>query len=714
MTVFILSIAVYAYAESYGRYGLNTNDNTGNIVNYIIEENNKLAKKSTTVFLVGEYINHIMEFEDLEKDYLNISLENKLKDNKSLSKDLKIPKELFAKYEHDPSVFDNPVPKNSRDNGKFNLISSIKDPYIISKAEFNMRGSWKLTIKGSDDTKNLNWDKESEEKSLSFTIHAKPTASIEYWKQPIDTDTVLYLSSENSFDIDFEYSLPNNGIIKYIWEYQLEDGSWHNYLETTTEKRLVVPKTIGSQKITNYALTVYDFHGATDTVLTSVAPPKLMEPEAIIVAPESIYVGPHGSDVLTVNNDSEPKANIKSYQYTFNFKSVSSFMNTTQNTVASVPSYTFAKNTLKYSGGSNIFDRTVKLKVTSLTNNTSEATKAIQVVPVVINELSTTSINASMVTFKADTINANPTDHRLVATVKGVDYVMTHKGSQRWEVDVNITGADRLYARVEKKTDPNIVYHRKDIIANRPPTIEIITFSPKHMYEGDNAKAVIQVSDPDVENLMVEFKLYREGTLINTWNKNVSPTGSTYLPFTENIRNKIEVINGSTTKYSLFVKVIDNLGEFDTDEKSFNVYPLSVTGYVKHTEDWEKNRKSYNISVSGNHNSPRTPEIFFPGEKFILEADSTIIEPERIAEDNLHAVKVTVKIEGTSYNTSLDSINTVNWHGDLWDKAMLNWGDNELDFVFEVEYSNGTIKHYNLNPKIKIVDDKYWRLHRKH
>lgn len=698
----ILCTVFYSHAESFGRY--NTDNNTEDIINFIKEEINKLNKNHTNTFMVGDYINNIMEFYDLEKDYKDISIEDKIKYNDDIPKEKKIPKELFAKYEHDPNVFDNPVPKNSRDNGKFNLISSIEDPFIINKAEDSMRGNWTLSLKATDDTKNLNWDKYADEKSISFIIHEKPKAIIEYWKE--ETDFEVYLTSENSYDIDYQYSKANNGIVKYVWKYQTKDGTWHDFLETSEIKRITAPKNIDGQAITNYSLTVYDYNNATDTTLTSISPPKLMEPEAIAVIPDYIYVGPYGSDVLEITNNSEPKSSILSYQYELDFRSVDNYLKKNLVTILNSESYTFNKNSLKYDGD-EIFKKNIKLKITSIDSQIYEDTESLTIIPVTISNMESTSINSAEATLSVFVKNGNTLEHDVIATVNGIDYTMIYKGNDKWEVDVNILGAERLYARVQKKSDVSIVYDKHDILANRPPKIEVEELYPEFIYEGDKVNALIKVDDPDLETLKVEFELYKQGTLIDRWERNISPNGNIYDAFIENISNNIEVIDDNITNYRLNATVTDNFDESDSDTINFNVYPLSITGYVQHTEDWEKNRINYNLSITGSEDSPRTYDVFFPGEKFLLQAITTDIDPV----SNVVADKVTASILSTPYITELTSVDNINWSGSLWDKDMLDWQDRIVTFRFTVHYSNGTIKTYDVI--VNIIDDKYWRLHRK-
>lgn len=546
-----------------GRYGVYSKDNTSYIVDYILEENAKLLEKNTNIFLVGDFINYQMLFKDIEKDYLEISLEDKLKDN--LPEEKMKAKILQAIYGHNPNIFDNPVHKHPKSSGEFRAISSIKDPYIIDKADKTMRGHWTLTIKGLDDTGKVEWDKYSDDKALSFIIHEPPKAIIEYWKE--ETDTVVYATGENSFDIDFQYSGENNGIVKSEWKYQLEDGSWHYY--SNEGGRITIPKTLGGQKVINYSLTVEDCYGATDTAIAAIKQPVLMEPEPIIVAPKEIYVGPYGSEVLNVNNDSEPKSRILSYQYIFDFKSINNYINTTQNTVVNASSYTFEKNTLRYETSKNPFTRSVTLKLKIDTGAVKEATQSIVFTPVTIDKLDMTTISANTITFKADIINSNPSDHRVIATIKGIDYDMNYINGTRWERNLNISGADKIYIRVEKKVDNTIVYDKGEIIANRPPIVSI-KVSPSLIYEGDTAKVSIVASDPDLDKLNLTVKHRNNGGSWSTiWTKDNVDSG---------VEQNFNIYNVAAGNNELMVIATDPHNATGTDTISFEVLPIKITG----------------------------------------------------------------------------------------------------------------------------------------
>lgn len=96
---------------------------------------------------------------------------------------------------------------------------------------------------------------------------------------------------------------------------------------------------------------------------------------------------------------------------------------------------------------------------------------------------------------------------------------------------------------------------------------------------------------------------------------------------------------------------------------------------------------------------------FFPGEKFVLNATTSVISPL----SSVKATNVTVRISGSSYNTTLANPSSVNWTGTLWGEDMIYWNSGPLSFVFTVTYSNGHVETDTVN--VEIVRDDYWRVH---
>lgn len=564
--IFMYFIGKGGTTESYiksnltGNYSTNTTFTIKKATDFIKNSIGDIESTASNIFTTDEFIWYSMLFEDYEKDYKNISLTDKVKLNNQLPEDIKKPKELKAQYTHEPNIFENPVSKHSKSTNAWRTISGIEDPYMISQAKSDMRGEWTLELQASDDTKNLKYDKYSDIKTYQFIIHEKPKAIIESWAET--TTTHVNLTGENSFDLDFK-SRENKGIVKYEWQYQLEDGTWINYAGNS--KRITITRNLGGKKVINYALTVTDCYNATDT--TIVPAPPLMEPEPIIIVPNNIYTGPYGSDTLTISNDSEPKSRIRAYQYIFDFKSINNYINMTQNTVVNAPSYTFAKNTLRYAASKNPFTRSVTLKLTIDTGAIKEAIKPIIFTPVVIDKLDMTTISENTINFKADIINSTPSDHRVIATIKGIDYEMNYINGTRWEQNLNISGADKIYIRVEKRVNNSIVYDKGEVVANRPPTVSI-NVSPSIIYEGDTAKVSIIANDPDLDKLGLAVKhRINGGTWSTIWTKDNVDSG---------VEQNFNIHNVAAGNNELMVIATDSFGATGTDSTNFEVLQIKI------------------------------------------------------------------------------------------------------------------------------------------
>ncbi len=241
----------YAYSDS---------DKVADLIDFMDEQNKKLQKKETKIFLVGQTIDNDMLFKDLENDFDGIDIQDKLK-GESISKEKRLPKfgTLQAKYEHNPSVFDSPEQIHEKSNNIWNHLVDMKDPFLISRAAKEMRGEWTITLKASDSTKNEKFDKYSDDTSTKFIIHEKPTAIMKIMQD----NEFIFASGADSYDIDFKTLREDKGVIKHEWFYRFEgEGNWHKF---GTEGRYVkIPRNISGKKVEGIYLKVTDVYGATD------------------------------------------------------------------------------------------------------------------------------------------------------------------------------------------------------------------------------------------------------------------------------------------------------------------------------------------------------------------------------------------------------------------------------------------------------------------
>lgn len=306
--------------------------------------------------------------------------------------------------------------------------------------------------------------------------------------------------------------------------------------------------------------------------------------------------------------------------------------------------------------------------------------------------------------------------------VKSISYVITNSAtppasgwitvnSSSVTANINQEGSwylhIRSYDNVDNVSDVK-TYGRYDVIFNRPPSISILGTNPVRIYEGDNVSAVIQVNDVDLQQLTLDIKLKNNvGTVLFTNTRSISPSGSSYDTLTIPV-----ITNISTGSYSIEVTVTDTYGANDTKVYNFTVAGLSIDGTVGHTAIWELNRQDFNIQKSGNANNPRTANTYWSGERFVVNATTTQIDPSSSVKPNT----VTVEILGQGYPALVLSGSGINWSGEYWNETMINrWGNTapeSLIFRFTVVYSNGTIKQKDVTV---VVDNReaYYKVHQK-
>jgi len=128
---------------------------------------------------------------------------------------------------------------------------------------------------------------------------------------------------------------------------------------------------------------------------------------------------------------------------------------------------------------------------------------------------------------------------------------------------------------------------------------------------------------------------------------------------------------------------------------------INLEGRVLHTLQWDRNRISYNLSKTGSEDNPRAYEVFFNGEKFILNAYATgDFEP-----DSVH-----VELLGTEFEADLTHSSGSRWEGYIWDESFINFHDRDCVFKFTSHYDNGIEIEDEVT--VYIVRDFYWLLHR--
>ncbi len=233
---------------------------------------------------------------------------------------------------------------------------------------------------------------------------------------------------------------------------------------------------------------------------------------------------------------------------------------------------------------------------------------------------------------------------------------------------------------------------------NEAPTVTI-SISPTTVYESDNVTVTITPTDPDGDtaDLVLRQNFNNTGwNSVYSQNSAASGVSQTY------------VINDvSSGNYQLSVTATDPEGRSGSATISFSANTLDITGMVSHTNLWNKHRIDYNRAKTGSDDNPRTYDVFFPGEMFMLSASTTAIDASR---PGLTCSSVRCDIVSTSFNDILSSGAGNTWLGDIWDDSMLKWDSRILIFRFTAIYSNGAAVTHDVT--VNIDDDQYWRLRR--
>ncbi|MDR2295456.1 MAG: hypothetical protein LBD95_01540 [Clostridiales Family XIII bacterium] len=255
------------------------------------------------------------------------------------------------------------------------------------------------------------------------------------------------------------------------------------------------------------------------------------------------------------------------------------------------------------------------------------------------------------------------------------------------------------------------------------PWVTGVRTNPDPVTEGSEYKLEIGVDDLEKDDLTVLVEVYREGKEVyRYYEEDVKADASGRYP---------NVVTGFAPEaeigdYTVVVTVWDEDGTGLGSHEFTVLLEGRIEGMVRHTDQWEQNRRSYNTKLFGDaynqvsdfeaYKSQAAPRkrgtnVFWSGEKFMLEAA-------------VHGspTKVTCVISGyPAYTADMTDTGKKNADGDaiyegsIWNGDMVfKWGRDapiELDFVFTAHYENDVTK---TDEARVIVDDRdaYWRLHR--
>ncbi|MCZ8515156.1 PKD domain-containing protein [Paenibacillus filicis] len=202
---------------------------------------------------------------------------------------------------------------------------------------------------------------------------------------------------------------------------------------------------------------------------------------------------------------------------------------------------------------------------------------------------------------------------------------------------------------------------------NRPPVAEF-DWTPQPAYEGDTITLVNQSSDPDGDPLTYLWQM-------------TGPDGYSRSHTSMNASIEAADTDYHPGNYVVTLTVCDPFGACDTLTKTVPVGDLTVKGFVNHFDDWNKKRRSFNTSMTGDPEAPRPYEMFWAGEGFKLEAQTPIA-----------AEWVQVQMEYTELEAFLGSIDAIVWSGQFVNDKLGTLPDRRYRFTFTAKWPNGHIE----------------------
>ena len=256
------------------------------------------------------------------------------------------------------------------------------------------------------------------------------------------------------------------------------------------------------------------------------------------------------------------------------------------------------------------------------------------------------------------------------------------------------------------------------------PWVKSIKTVPAPVREGDNFKIKVEVDDAEKDPLQLITEVYLGKQMVYRHKKTgIRVNGVGVYPAIETDVLPFMALAG---KYEIVCIVSDAAGTGIDSYKFTVISEGKITGRINHTDEWDRNRKRYNLALFGDEyntevsypeytamKAPRKrgTNVFWSGERFLLSAD-VAGKPQ----------KVTAEIIGMpDYKTALTSAGGKNpqgetiYTGELWDRTMINrWGKNspqQVRFLFTAEYSGGITKTFEDQIIIDSNTD-YWLLHR--
>ncbi|WP_368502754.1 PKD domain-containing protein (plasmid) [Alkalihalophilus sp. As8PL] len=473
-------------------------------------------------------------------------------------------------------------------------------------------------------------------------MNLNPVANFTASPNPTDrTRDVQFTNTSND---------PEGDSLTYRWEQRLKGTSSWSQFSTATNPNFRFSE-VGTYEV---RLTATDTHSANHSRVREVVVNNLAP-----TADFSINSTPTNrlTTVSFSNTSSDPEGDSMTYRWEQRIKGTNSW---SQFSTSSNPSFTFPE----------VGTYEVRLTVT----DTHDANHS-RVREVVVTNLPPTA-DFTAIPNPADRIS----DVRFTNTsTDPEDDTMTYrweervKGTSTWNQFSTTTNPDFRFTEVETYevrltvTDSHGASHlrvREVEVNNLAPTAQF-ELNQSAYYIGDTLQVTGRATDPENDEIEYLYTVTQPNNASNTF---------TTADFTLGL--------DQTGEYQIQLLVTDEYGATDTASATIVVNPLTITGYVKHTEEWERKHLGH-----GNN-----PNQFYSGETFILEADVS-----NYPIDNIDVSFVGARGNGSllELDTDLTRHSNTLYVGELYDASMIETDtmlrNGQVEFEFTVQYSNGYI-----------------------
>lgn len=289
--------------------------------------------------------------------------------------------------------------------------------------------------------------------------------------------------------------------------------------------------------------------------------------------------------------------------------------------------------------------------------------------------------------------------------------------AEHWQEDDASRGTgDHSYDKLSNVC--SIVFYVSSDVGSAP-WVESIKTTPSDIEAGQHYGVQIKVDDADKDPLTVRTEIYydTEAVPVYSFTKKVNDNGSGYPAI--DLPDLPEAKPGTYT----VVVIVSDESSIGMGEYSFSVKETVYLGAeVKHTEQWEENRKQYNDKMAGKPKGTgssgtykyRPENMFWPGESLVLQAElgGSPISVTAVMVQHPQYTAVLRKDGSLSPYTPGHSM----YSAEMWSADMQNLlgkgGTENVTIRFTAKYSGGKDLVVDVPVIFDQSDGLFWQIHR--